>query len=253
MTTQAPLTSTTIGLQLYTIRDEMEKDFEGAMRRLSVMGYRAVEIACIPAAYSPAQAMKIFQRYDLTVISVHTNLPIGNNTQAVLDEMGAYNCRRVVSGMGGDDMVHPNAMNAAIARWSEAVDVGLSHGLSLHIHNHWWEFGADGSLYDTLIQKLPRHVALEIDVYWTQTAGVNPASVVKKYAARAPLLHIKDGPAVIGKPMTAVGSGTLDIPAIVTAGRNTTAHFIVEMDACATDMMDAVKQSYDYLSGVLAR
>lgn len=238
-----------IALQLYTIRDAMEQDFEGTMRRLAVMGLRNVEIACIPAKYSPADAMKIFQRYGLTVVSVHTGLPIGNSRNAVLDEMAAYNCRRLVSGLGDVDVSTADKLNAAMDRLNEGADVGLSHGLSVSIHNHWWEFGRDGSLYDTVVQKLPRHVMLEIDVYWARTAGADPVAVVKKHGHRAPLLHMKDGPAVMGKPMTAVGSGTLDMPAIIKAGRDTTQYFIIELDACATDMMEAVQKSYNHLKG----
>jgi hypothetical protein len=63
------------------------------------------------------------------------------------------------------------------------------------------------------------------------------------------LLHIKDGPAVRGEPMVAVGDGVLDVPSIIQAGAGSTQWLIVELDACATDMMEAVEKSYDYLVG----
>ena len=66
---------------------------------------------------------------------------------------------------------------------------------------------------------------------------------------RAPLLHIKDGPCVKGQPMTAVGDGKVDVPAVAKAGAATAEWMIVELDSCATDMMAAVKKSYDYLTG----
>jgi sugar phosphate isomerase/epimerase len=72
--------------------------------------------------------------------------------------------------------------------------------------------------------------------------------VVAEFAARAPILHFKDGPARKDEPMTAVGDGLLDFPAILRASAGVAAWLVVEMDACATDMLTAVARSYDYLS-----
>jgi hypothetical protein len=63
----------------------------------------------------------------------------------------------------------------------------------------------------------------------------------------APLLHIKDGPAVRGDPMTALGEGVIDIPSVVEAGAGATEWLIVELDECATDMLTALEKSYRYL------
>ena len=82
-----------------------------------------------------------------------------------------------------------------------------------------------------------------------------PATIVAKFGKRAPLLHIKDGPAKytdsLGKdepePMVAVGKGTQNFPAIVKAANGNTEWMIVEMDVTATDIFDAIRDSYEYL------
>jgi hypothetical protein len=61
------------------------------------------------------------------------------------------------------------------------------------------------------------------------------------------LLHIKDGPAVQGEPMVAAGEGSMDFPAIAQAAGGATEWMIVELDACATDMLEAVEKSRRYL------
>jgi sugar phosphate isomerase/epimerase len=105
-----------------------------------------------------------------------------------------------------------------------------------------------------MLEYLSPDVFFEIDTYWVQTAGPDPAEVVKKLGQKAPFLHIKDGPCVKGEPMVAVGDGVMDFPSIIEAGEGTTEWLVVELDACATDMMEAVKKSYDYLVGTgLAR
>ena len=83
---------------------------------------------------------------------------------------------------------------------------------------------------------------------------MDPAKVVKELGPRAPLLHIKDGPAVKDEPQVAVGDGVLDFPRIVQAAEGAVEWLIVELDHCGTDMMEAVEKSYQYLvKGGLAR
>jgi sugar phosphate isomerase/epimerase len=91
-------------------------------------------------------------------------------------------------------------------------------------------------------------VFAQVDTYWVQVGGADPASVVAGLGDRVRSLHIKDGPADgISSPNSAVGSGVMDVPAIVAANSSVQWH-IVELDACATDMTDAVAQSYRYLT-----
>ena len=68
-----------------------------------------------------------------------------------------------------------------------------------------------------------------------------------RLGSRAPLLHVKDGPCQIEAPMTALGEGVVDIPGVVAAGAESTDWLIVELDRCATDMLEAVRKSYQYL------
>ncbi len=72
--------------------------------------------------------------------------------------------------------------------------------------------------HDLMREFLDPAIVFEVDTYWVKTAGQDPAAVVRDLGARAPLLHLKDGPAVnTTDPMVAVGSGSLDFPAIVRA------------------------------------
>jgi sugar phosphate isomerase/epimerase len=98
-----------------------------------------------------------------------------------------------------------------------------------------------------MLQHLNPAIFFEVDTYWVKTAGCNPADIVKEYGKRAPLLHIKDGPAVQKQPMTAVGDGVMDFAGIVQAAANNVQWLVVELDECATDMMQAVEKSVKYL------
>jgi sugar phosphate isomerase/epimerase len=131
------------------------------------------------------------------------------------------------------------------------VPVAKAHGITLHYHNHWFEYEILNNRLaaDIMLEHLDPAVMMEVDVYWAQTAGQDPADVVRRLGARAPLLHIKDGPCQMEAPMTAVGAGRVDIPGVAAASAGSAKWFIVELDRCATDMLEAVRQSYQYLIG----
>jgi len=247
--------SAPVALQLYSIRDYLARDFEGGVRKIAAMGYVGVEPAGFPGT-TPEEAGKLFKELGLEVPSAHTRLPIGVDTRQTIDEMNAIGCKRIVSGFGPDQYKSVDEIKRSCARFNEASAVAAANGMTFGIHNHWWEFlKVDGRYaYQIMLENLDKKVFFEVDTYWVKTAGADPAAVVRELGARAPLLHIKDGPAVQNAPMTAVGDGKLDVPAIVKAGGSTTEWLIVELDACATDMMEAVQKSCNYLtSNNLAR
>ena len=102
--------------------------------------------------------------------------------------------------------------------------------------------------FDVMLELVDPGVVFEVDTYWVQTGGQSAAELVKRLGDRAPLLHIKDGPATEKEPMVAVGQGVLDFPTIIPAATGAQ-WLIVELDRCATDMLDAVDESYRYLVG----
>lgn len=238
-----------IALQLYTLRQEMAQDFEGTVREVAAIGYAGVETAGFPGT-TPAEAAKLFQELRLSVTSAHLPLPLGERKSEVLDTAAALECSRIICpSIPADQFTSVDAIMRACNSLNQAQAVALANGLTLGYHNHWWEFQqVDGRLaFDIFREHLDPGVFFEIDTYWVQTAGVDPGDMVRKLDHRVPLLHIKDGPAVRNQPMVAVGSGVMNIPAIVAEARSTE-WLIVELDECATDMLTAVSQSYHYLT-----
>ena len=122
--------------------------------------------------------------------------------------------------------------------------------MKLGYHNHWFEFvQVDGrSAFDLFLEALDPRIVLEIDIYWAQTGGVDPAALVKELGPRVPLLHVKDGPCTEADAMVAVGDGRVDVPGVLGANDAVEWH-IVELDRCDTDMWGAVERSYEYLTG----
>ncbi|MFQ6102634.1 MAG: sugar phosphate isomerase/epimerase family protein [Anaerolineae bacterium] len=245
-----------IALQLYSVREALAQDFVGVMKKVVGIGYVGVEPIFDLRGTTTTEAARLFKELGLEVPSAHTPLPVGEDASKVLDFVAELGCQRIVSGKGPDSFETMDLVKQTCDLFNEAQAVAAQNGLTFGIHNHWWEFlRVEGRyVYQVMLERLDPAIFFEIDTYWVQTAGVDPAEAVKAFGPRAPLLHIKDGPAAKGEPHVAVGDGVLDFPRIVQAGEGTVEWLIVELDHCATDMMEAVERSYQYLvSGGLAR
>lgn len=240
-----------IALQLYSVRDLIaQKDHDSVVRQVAEIGYAGVETAGFPGT-SPKAAGKLFKSLGLAVSSIHKfPIPTAADVQEIVDTLGALDTRNCVSGAGPDDFKTPELTRKACDKLNAAAALLAPHGVRLHVHNHWWEYLKIGEkyAYEYMWDYLSPEVYFQVDTYWTKTAGVDPAPVVKKFGKRAPLLHIKDGPAQQKQHQTAVGDGVLDFPAIAKAAGGNTEWMIVELDSCATDMMEAVHKSYQYLT-----
>jgi sugar phosphate isomerase/epimerase len=241
--------TTPIALQLYTVRDLLAQDFEGTIRKVAEMGYLGVETANVFGA-SPGSAAKLFDELGLTVVGAHSPLPLGDQKQEVIDTLIALHCKRlVVAWQPPEKYKSLDGIKSICDTLNEGAAVARAHGIQVGYHNHWFEYQPVENRIpvDVMLEHLDPDVFFEVDVYWVQTAGQNPVAVVGRLDARAPLLHIKDGPCEMDAPMTALGEGVVDIPGVVAAGAGSTEWLVVELDRCATDMMEAVRKSYQYL------
>ncbi len=239
-----------LALQLYTVREVLNNDFEGIVRKVAEMGYAGVESAGFPGT-TPAKAKALFDELGLQVCSAHTGLPDAAGINEIVDLAGALGVTRVVTSSGRDAFRDMSSVDALCGAWNEAAALANEHGLELGLHNHWWEFtqveGRSG--YDLLIEKLDPSIHFQVDTYWVQTGGGDVVDVISRLGSRAPLIHIKDGACTPEADMMAAGSGIMDFPAVVEACGLAAEWMIIELDRCASDMLEAVQQSHDYMVG----
>jgi sugar phosphate isomerase/epimerase len=236
-----------IALQLYTVRERLAADYGGALARVTDIGYAGVEPFGVPADLDTAAAR--IHALGLDVPSVHIPPPQDAAAQeTALRIAAAYDTRRIVCGMSPDGFASPDA----IARTCDALNAmgrfAAENGLALGYHNHWWEFGpVDGQIpFDVMRRELDPSIIFEVDIYWAQVGGQDPVALIADLGDRAPLLHVKDGPADnTGSAMVALGGGAVDVPGAVAAGAAD--WLIVELAKCDGDMLEAVERSYHYL------
>ena len=242
-----------IGIQLWTLRQELEKDPRGTLRKISEIGFAGVETAFFGGDFGLGQAPKLLQEFGLPVCSAHCELPVGDQQEAFVEMAHAFGCDRMVwHGWPRDARYQTRAGTKQLAEiYNQSSHFAKGRGLKFGLHNHWWEFEKqpEGHYpYQVLLESLEPDVFFEVDTYWVKAAGQDPVQIVGQLRSRVPLLHIKDGPGDKESPMVAIGTGVQDVKGIVRASEGKIEWLIVEFDACATDIFAALKESHQYLT-----
>lgn len=221
----------------------------GVLKTVAEIGYKGVEFAGLHGN-DPKEIIKIVNDLGLQVSSSHAGVPTAENVAQVAETELTLGNKLVVGGCGPNDVKTVDDCKVQAERFNKAAELLKPYGMQFGIHNHWWEFDklGDKYVYDILMDDA--QFFSELDVYWCAFGKANPPEIVAKYKSKIPLLHIKDGELIEGEHVhTAVGSGKVDMhPIIGAADPGVLQWNIVELDACKTDMLEAVKQSYRYLT-----
>jgi sugar phosphate isomerase/epimerase len=247
------MTTRPVALQLWTARDALAADADRALARVKAAGFDAVELAPLPPELPPARLAELLDRHGLAVVSVHGDLPAPETIDRCAELARVYRCAKFIwHGWPRDPRYDsPAGVRDLIAACNAAAALVRDHGLAFGMHNHWWEFeplGGDRPIR-LLSELLHPDVFWQLDVYWAQTAGADPAAVAE-LGARIRSIHWKDGPCVHGRPMTALGRGQVDVPRILRALTGPV-DAVIELDECATDPLEAARQSRVYLESLV--
>ncbi len=244
-----------LALQLYSLREDAAKDFPLVLEKTAAMGYKGVEYAGIHD-HDPAEVARIVADLGMESVSAHLGLATPENVSEIVDQAKALGIRCVVSGGGPPDYETEDKIKALAERFETSAELLEPHGIAMGYHNHWWEFDHDlaGRCPHDILMSHTRKLFAQVDIYWVAFGGHDPAEVIRRNTGRVTLLHIKDGDLVKNdegrptNPHMAVGAGKVDTPAAVAAGQECGAEWlIVELDSCATDMEEAVRQSATYM------
>jgi len=194
-----------LGLQLYTVREDLAKDFAGTLNQIKAIGIRTVQTASLAANGRDAmQLRKIFDDMGLTWESSHAaGDALRISAQQTIDRAKAAGLKNLVCSFP----LYPVDQAAVLAgptgddwkRDAEACNrIGAlckNSGLTLSYHNHNVEFKkVDGAYaYDTLLKETdPALVQMEMDIGWVVASGADPVDYLTRYPARYRSLHIKD-------------------------------------------------------------
>jgi len=266
-----------IAYQVYSAREDAQKDLLSVLRQLKEMGYDGVEFAGF-YGHSAENVASMLKETGLTAISSHVPYAqMLEDMDGVIAYHKAIGCKYIaIPHLRNEDRPGGCDFAKVIRNIYKFGKMCKENGIQLLYHNHDFEFvtvcgiyGLD-FLYDAVC---PNLLKTEIDTCWVKYAGEDPAAYVRKYAGRAPVLHLKDyigrkeGSAapygLIGEKeaeengniafcFKPVGYGCQDVKAIVEAGLEAgTQWFIVEMDASPErPALESAKMSIDTLKKI---
>jgi sugar phosphate isomerase/epimerase len=258
-----------ITVQLYSVREQATADYEGTIRKIAAMGFGCVEPAGFPGS-SPEKAAKLFAELGLKAPTCHCALPIGDKKNEVIETAKLLGHHYLITGCPPkfkDNFASADAVKATAELYCEAAANAAEHGLKVGYHNHDWDLiDIDGQPgYRIFLENTPESVLWEADVFWVAKAGRDPGAFLREIGARGKALHFKDGvlraedtfkeaetesgKVMVGDaaPFRPAGTGQVDL---IAASKDAThAEYIaVELDRYDGDMMEAVQQSYTYLT-----
>jgi sugar phosphate isomerase/epimerase len=240
-----------LALQVWTVRDELAKDAPAAFRSLRGMGYEYVEVAALPA---PAEEIAEMLR-DAGLAALGAHIPLGTvtgDTDAAIAYAKALDVSyAAVPWIGPDDCKGRDAWVAAARSMDIAGEAFREAGITLCYHHHGHEFDrVDGDyIFDVIMDTAAaENLAGELDTYWAQFGGVDPVELIRRYAGRCPLLHIKDMANDAERSFAEVGHGVLDWDAIFSAAKDSGVQWcVVEQDESMRGSLESARLSAEYL------
>jgi sugar phosphate isomerase/epimerase len=242
----------TVGVQLYTVRRELEKDFEGTLARVAGLGYREVEFAGY-FGRTPKEVGAALARHNLTSPAAHFQFADGRGElQTMIDAAHVIGQRYLLLAWTPPEERKSLDDYKRLADFCNRAGEQLKKaGIQFAYHNHDFEFAPiEGKLpYDLLLERTdPRLVKMELDLYWITKGGANPLGYFEKHPGRFHLLHVKDMDATPRRHFTEVGRGRIDFKSVFArAKRAGVRHYFVEQDETLGSPFDSLKISIDYL------
>lgn len=250
-----------IGLQLYTLRDELPKDVKSTLEKVAKAGYKTVETYGFSIkdqfwGLSPIELKKILDANNLKAPSGHYNLGSflydGNLEEVKAAIEAAQVLKNQYLTVPWVDEPYRNDFHKIAARLNEAGEMCVAAGLKLAYHNHDFEFQKQDGItgYEILLKETDQDlVSFELDLYWVVRSGNDPVKLFKENPGRFKLWHVKDMDKVNPALNTEIGSGSIDFKTIFKEVKQSgMKHFFVEQENNYNpNAFEAIKTSCDFI------
>jgi sugar phosphate isomerase/epimerase len=259
-----------IGLQLYSVKDIIEKDLKGTLQQLAAMGYKEIESYPGQKGHYFGVAPKEFKTMlnDMGMELVSSHFPSGSSKgksgawqQASmlhnfeeLAEKAAETGQKYLTCSSIDESLRktPDDLKRIADLFNKAGETTKKAGMQFAYHNHDFEFKKVGDklIYDAMLENTdPELVKYEMDIFWVVAGGQDPMAYFTKYPNRFPLGHVKDMDKQDKNKNTEIGTGTINFAEILKAANtNGMKHFFVEQETFTRPSIESMKMNYDNLS-----
>ncbi|MGY4536926.1 sugar phosphate isomerase/epimerase [Mucilaginibacter sp. UYNi724] len=235
-----------VGIQLYSLRDQLPKDPKGVIAKIAKAGYKEVETFGYSSengfwGFSAREFSAVLKANGLKTPSGHYGMDEFFGT-GKMDIFNSYikaahatgQTYIVIPSLNHDFIKTAADFNSIADKMNKAAAVCKKEGLKLGYHNHnfEWEKVEGTTFYDTILAKTdPSLVAMEMDIYWVVRAGHDPISIFKKHPGRFAMVHVKDMDKTNPELNTEIGSGSIDFKTILAKAKLAgIKHYLVEQE-----------------------
>lgn len=241
-----------VAVQMFTLREESEKDFAGTLRKVADLGFDGVEFAGY-GGLSAKEVRTLLDELGLQAASSHIPLDqLRNNLNHVIEDQKTMGSKYVVCPFLMPDERSDEDYQTLITLLKQAGETCRREGITLCYHNHDFELERliDGRMALEAIfdDTNAEHVQTELDVYWLAKAGENPIDWINRYKLRTPLVHLKDMTTDEERFFAELGTGGVDIEAVLAKGEEAGVQWwVVEQDVSRRTPFESLEISMNYL------
>jgi sugar phosphate isomerase/epimerase len=255
-----------IGIQLYTLRNEIAKDVTGTLREVARAGYKQVEPYRSPQTADMIKAAKDngmavnSMHFDWNTVVAPADAAMSDFQKTVDEARGHGLTHLVIPYLEAGQRASLDDYKKLASRMNQAAGMARKAGVQLAYHNHSFEFepmagGKTG--FDVLMSECAPEMMFELDVFWVKAGGVEPVDLMKKLKGRVSQLHLKDLKAGLSLPVyngmpadgfKELGQGIIPMEPIITlAAEIGVVHCHVEQDQ-SPDPLASIRQSLKFLA-----
>ena len=241
-----------IGLQLYTVRRDLERDFEGTLRKIAALGIAELEFTSY-FGQKPEAIKALLKTLKIAAPSVHINTQtLREGLAKAIEDARIIGHKYLVLGyLPEPERKSLDDYKRLIELINKAGENCRKAGFQFAYHNHDFEFKTleNKTPYDLILAETDAEtVKMEMDFYWISKAGFDPLPYFEKYPKRFPLVHVKDMDATAKKYFTEVGRGTVDFKKYFSkASLAGIRHYFIEQDETPAEPIKSIEISLKYL------
>ena len=236
-------------LQLYTLRNAIQEDLPGTIKKVAEIGFRQVEpYNFVSTAKELGAALK---ENGLTAPSGHAPLLSQDQDEifAAAKELGITTV--IDPFLPEEHWQDAETIQATAAALNAAAKKGADYGIRVGYHNHAWELEStiEGkTALEYFEGLLDPEVVLEVDTYWVAVGGQDPVELLARLGDRVKLIHIKDGPATTDtKAQQPAGQGAIPVLDVIAAAKSLEVG-VVEFDDYSGDIFEGITESLAFLT-----
>ena len=245
-----------VGIQVYSVRNQLTEDFEGTMKKVAQIGYKLIEgyglglDGLFLGKYTPADYKKIIADLGMNLVATHCSYFTPEDAPKMIEASKSAGLEYlVIPGIPGELRKTADGYKAVAANFNKIGEQSNAAGIKFGYHNHAAEFDEtdDQIPMDILIGETEKNlVDFEADLFWVVKANRNPVDLIKKYPGRISLFHVKD--ANKEKEGETVGKGIIDFKSIFEVGKKSGLKYYFIEDEREDDPFANVKADFDYIS-----